>query len=242
MKPAFIYFLAMCSIVFAAAQHVGSIDLTHPPEPNKSAEDGQNVGLPPGCAELSGGGIADGVVLPQDREPRRLTVRIAKIFSEKPALGDEVRAEVELKNTDKRALDIPWTADPDIAYKNQDPWDLQWDAATFIFSLSDAHHHTPALKSQTEWLYGSRQTPASYLTLQPGTSITALVAFQLDAKYGMELHEGKWSLLAEWHQVSRYRYIKDCGVWNGFYPYRDFYAQTNVPFPIRIGQPTQAKN
>jgi hypothetical protein len=93
------------------------------------------------------------------------------------------------------------------------------------------------LKNSSEWVYGSKFSAGSLLTLQPGEWITAKVKFTLEAEYLYrpgELGEGESQFLVEWKQVGRTRNVKDCGVWYGYFQYDHFYEQTNLPLTVQI--------
>ncbi len=55
--------------------------------------------------------IFDGVVMPPDHEPRESVVEMVNVNSENPKLGSEVRGEVQLRNSGKYSIKIPWSAD-----------------------------------------------------------------------------------------------------------------------------------
>jgi hypothetical protein len=93
------------------------------------------------------------------------------------------------------------------------------------------------LKSSTRWVYGSKFSTSSLLTVRPGEWITATVKFKLEAPYLYqpgEFGEGESQFLVEWKQIGREWNVKDCGVWNAYFQYDHFYKQTNQPLTVQI--------
>jgi hypothetical protein len=171
---------------------------------------------------------------PKDGNLRHLRVQVLGIDETNLHLGGEVHARVEVRNVDKRSIEIPWSADRGIIHLAPDPWHLSWDAATLEFYIASQSGRQLALEGQTEWLYGSEFAAGTYLTLRPGQGISARVALKLAAKYGMELTEGKWQLSAEWHPMGRAWEVKDCGAWDSYFQYTRFYTQSNPALDIEI--------
>ena len=224
-------------------RQIGSVDLTRPPETSNVARSREKTALPKGCGKLSDGGIADGWVKPEDNLPRGIVVKVISVSNLKSALSSELRADVQLQNSDKRPIRIPWSTDSSLIENGQDPEHLEWEVGTFEFTLRDSEDNQIALKSLTGWLYGSKFTSGSELTIQPRESIIALVKFKLEDKYAIppeRLKEGEWQLLAEWHQVGRSWDVKNCAAWNSYFQYDDFYRQHNVPVTIQVTAPDSA--
>ncbi len=233
-----------CLLAFSPeAQQVGSVDLSRPPEASKPSESREKTTLPKGCEELSPGGIGDGWVKPEDQLPRDIVVSVISLSDTKAPVGSELQAEVQLQNSDKRAIQIPWSTDSSLIENGQDPEHLEWEVGTFEFMLRDRKDTKIRLKSLTGWLYGSRFSAGSQRTIQLGESITAVVKFKLEDKYAIppeRLKEGKWQLLAEWHQVGRYWDVKNCAAWNSYFQYDDYYRQHNVPMTIQVAAPVSS--
>lgn len=237
MKALFRAPLALLLISIPFAQQIGSVDLTGPQKSPKPAEGEETRTLPNGCEKLSGGGIADGWVEPEDHRPRDLVVEVINVKDTKPTLGSELEAEVRLLNTDTRSILIPWNADPGAIVAGQDPWNLQWDVGTFEFTLRDRQDNQVALKSLTGWLYGSKFSAGSQLTIRPGESITALTKFKIEDKYPIEPGRpkvGEWQLLAEWQQIGRSWHVENCEGWNAYFQYANFYRQQNPAITIQV--------
>jgi hypothetical protein len=135
------------------------VDLTQPPEPSTPAASQEKTPLPYGCKELLPGIIADGWVEREDNLPQDIVVEVVSVSNMKPSLGSGLEAEVRLRNTDTRPLQIPWNRDPRIIEHGQSPDALVWEVGTFEFTLKDQQGHQVSLKSLTESLYApnSRQ-------------------------------------------------------------------------------------
>jgi len=237
---------ALCLSVLLASvqgQQVGSLDLTQPLQPAEPAEKQGESNLPEGCKTLSGGRIADGWVEPEDHQLREIEVSMISLSEAKPPEGSELQAEVRLRNIGKQSIQIPWSKDPRVKAEGQDPNHITWEAATFEVFLRRKHGNDVRVENSSEWVYGSRFSAGSLLTLQPGEWITAKVKFTLDAEYlyhAGELGEGESQFIVEWHQVSRSWNVKNCGVWNAYFQYDHFYEQTNLPLTVQITRKVSA--
>ena len=97
-------------VTSAQTQQIASADLSHPKAPAESAEKQFKTELPKGCEKLSPGAIFDGAVLPPNHEPREIVVQMVKLSNENPVLGSELQGEVELRNSGKYSINIPWSA------------------------------------------------------------------------------------------------------------------------------------
>jgi hypothetical protein len=173
-------------LVFASTgQQIGSVDLTVPLKALKPAENQEQKAPPNGCDKLSDGIIADGWAEPPDRRPLDLVVEVTKVNDANPVIGSELQAEVRMRNGDTRTIEIPWSTDHSIVEAGQNPESLQWNAGTFEFMLRIPHVTQVRLKSLTGWLYSSKFSAGSQLTIQPGESITALVKLKLEDEYAI---------------------------------------------------------
>jgi hypothetical protein len=227
------------SVLFASiqGQQVGSLDLTQPLKPAESAEKEEKTNLPEGCKTFSGGGIADGWVEPEEHQLREIEVSMISVSDMKPTEGSELQAEVLLRNIGKQSIQIPWSTDRSIIRDGQDSHHLNWEAATFRVLLGKHSGNGVLLESSTRWVYGSKFSAGSLLTIQPGDWISATVKFKLVAMYLYhpgEFGEGESQFLAEWKQVGRAWDVRDCGVWNGYFQYDHFYEQTKLPLRVQI--------
>ena len=194
--------------------------------------------IPPNeCTDIPDGGTADGIIQPEDGEPRDILVEIVRLKGAEVAAGSVVEAQVRLQNTSKHPIRIPWSTDPSIIQNPRDPEHLEWETATFQFSLSNEDDDEIALTSLTGWLYGSKQREGSELTLQPRDSITASVRVKLEDKAPIEpgpIKAGDWQLSADWLQMGKSWQVRECRAWNRSYLYQEFYRQKNPSVPIHI--------
>jgi hypothetical protein len=148
-----------------------------------------------------------------------------------------VEAQVRLQNSGKHPIRIPWSIDPTVIDNPRDPEHLEWETATFQFSLSNEDEDEVTLRSLTGWLYGSKVKEGSELTLQPRDSVTARVRLKLEDVAPIEpgpLKAGNWQISVEWMQIGRSWQVRDCRAWRRNFLYAEFYRQRNPPVAIRI--------
>jgi hypothetical protein len=238
VRPIFLFLvLAFC---VSAGQDPHSVDLTNGPLVSSPNEFVQKDIVSGACTEISDGGTADGLIQPEDGEPRDILVEIVKLKNSEAASGSELEARVRLQNASKHPIRIPWSTDPAVVDNPRDPEHLEWETATFQFSLSNEDDDEVALTSLTGWLYGTKLKESTELTLQPRDSVTALVRLKLVDKAPIEpgpIKAGDWQLSAEWLQIGKSRQMRECRVWNRNFLYQEFYRQKNPPVPIRILTP-----
>jgi hypothetical protein len=230
------------AVYTVAGQDPRSVDLAHLPPISSSPETFQKKSPPTGCAKISDGGSADGIIQAEDGQPRDILVEIVKLKNSEATAGSELEAQVRLQNSSKHPIRIPWSTDPAIIDNPHDQEHLEWETATFQFSLTNEDEDEVALKSLTGWLYGSKRKEGSELTLQPRDSITAAVRIKLEERAPIEpgpLKAGNWQLAAEWLQIGRSWQVRDCRSWNRSFLYQEFYRQKNSPVAIHI-VPTKA--
>jgi hypothetical protein len=225
---------AACFCILATsvqAQQIASVDLTRPQEPTKSAG---TQAPPKGCEKLLPGIIADGFVAPPNHEAREILVEMAKLSDENPVAGSEVQGEVRLRNTGKYPITIPWSTDPSVLEKGQNPNNRQWEEGRFNISLKGGYD--PLVKLSPP-LLSSRFSAGSELTIQPDQWITAVVKFKLTPQYplpGDSMRKGERELFVEWEQVGREQGLKDCAVSNGYFHYLNYYRQQNPTVRINV--------
>jgi hypothetical protein len=237
-------FATSLALVFSCrAQEAGSVDLRPSASPSKTPADekrkkdldaaeekDEKKELPGGCEKLLPGIIADGIVNTDDNQPRPILVEVAKITEQEPAEGSELDAEVRLQNTGTRAIEIPWSGDPNVIETGQSSNWYEWQGGYFEVFFRARNPNGVMLKSLSPDLYGTRFHPGSLLTLQPGQWITAKIRFKLEAKYLYNVGEFQGQeaeLFVRWEQVNRVIWIKDCKEGSGFYRYDNFYKQEN---------------
>jgi hypothetical protein len=228
----------------ARAQQIGSVDLSKAAQPSKSSEDLAQAKSLTGCSTLTPGMIKDGVV-GLGQQPREIAVKMVSVSDEKPTEGSVLQGEVELRNISTEAIQIPWSTDPGVIQRGQDPNHLYWEVATFEVLFKSRKENQGFVKSLTTNLYGSRFAIGSMLTIQPGQWVTATVRFKLEALYlpvPGEFKEGPLQLLAEWEQRAREWSVKDCVVTNSYFRYGDFYSQQQSPLSIGINGSSLPRN
>ncbi len=226
--------LAACFLILATsaqAQQIASVDLTHPKVPTKSAG---TQALTKGCEKLLPGNIGDGFVAPPNHEPREIVVEMVKLSNENPTIGSELQGEVQLRNSGKYPIKIPWSTDPDIIEKGQNPNRLQWEEGAFSIELK---HGYELLVSLSQSLFGSRFSAGSELTIQPGEWVTVFVKFKLAPQYGLpgqSVRNGRRDLFVEWEQAGKSKSIRNCAVSTGWFHYRNYYRQQNPTVAINV--------
>jgi len=232
--------LAFC---VSAGQDPHSVDLAHGSLVSSPNEFLQKKIRSAVCTEISDGGTADGLIQPEDGEPRDILVEIVKLKNSEVTSGSELEAQVRLQNVSKHPIRIPWNTDPAVVDNPRDPEHLEWETATFQFSLTNEDDDEVALTSLTGWLYGTKLKESSELTLQPRDRVTALVRLKLVDKAPIEpgpIKAGDWQLSAEWLQIGKSWQMRECRVWNRNFLYQEFYRQKNPPVPIHILAPVPA--
>lgn len=215
------------------AQQIASVDLSHPKATSESAQKQTKTALPKGCEKLLPGLLFDGVVMPPNHERREIVVQIVKLNNENPILGSEVQGEVHLRNSGKYSIKIPWSTNPNIIEKGQNPNSLSWEEGGFNIVLK----RNGELENQNQSLYGSRFSPGSELTIQPGEWVTATLKFKLALQYelpGRSIRRGERELLVEWEQGGGSKGIRNCTVASGWFQYRDYYRQQNPTATINV--------
>lgn len=227
----------VCLYLLAAsahAQQIASVDLTKQPEPVQSIDRQNKSALPHGCKKLSGGGVADGIVTPQDHQRRQIVVEVLKVSEDKASEGTQLQADIQLRNNGEQAIRIPWSNDPGTIKTGQHPDNLQWEEGWFEFMLRAPRGHDVLLKSLSQSLYGSDFSAGSQLTIRPGEWITATVKFKLEAMYLYQPGEfkGNSQLMVEWEQTARSWSVRDCSVWNGYFSYT--YEQRSPSITVEI--------
>lgn len=231
------FIVAFC--VFAG-QDPRSVDLSHLPLSSNQPELLKKKVPANECTEVADGGSADGIIQAEDGEPRDILVEVVRVKNAEIAAGSELEAQVRLQNTSKHPIRIPWSTDPAVIDNPRDPEHLEWETATFQFSLSNEDDDEVSLISLTGWLYGTKFRDGSELTMQPRDSVTATVRLKLVDKAPIEsgpLKSGDWQLSAEWLQIGRSWQVRDCRAWNRNFLYQEFYRQKNPPVPIRVLPP-----
>jgi hypothetical protein len=235
MKVAFYVSLSLLFVIGVRGQQVASVDLTHPPTSDPISQNQIKPALPDGCEKILPGVIADGFVQPEDHQPREVTVEITSLSADKVPVDSELRADVRLSNNGKQSIQIPWSTDPRTAKEGQGSGHLDWEAGTFEVLLRGQRDNDVLLKSLTYPLYGSKFSPGSLLTMQPGESVVATIEFKMEAQYPVHpgpWKEGKMELLVKWKQTARSQHVVACKMANGYFRYN--YEQKNLTILIQV--------
>lgn len=226
-------------VVPAGAQQIGSVDLSRPADSKAVDDHYKKLAQENGCKELPFGRISDGTVKSPDSQPQNIELEILKLSDTKTRVGQELTAEVRLTNKSDRAILIPWSTDISVTANGGDPKTAKWETGSFKVLLKNARSHEIRLNSLSQQLYGSRYSPGSMLSIQPGEWITATIKFELlvstDAQWE-RLRGGDSQLAVEWKQIARTREIHNCTMWTGYFPYRNYYRQQKLPMKIEVTQ------
>jgi len=215
------------------AQQIASVDLSHPKAPTESAHKQRETALPKGCEKLLPGSLYDGVVMPPNHERREIVVEIVKLDNESPILGSEVQGEVQLRNSGRYPIKIPWSTEPNIVQKDQKPNSFSWEAGGFNIVLKPGGQ----LENLSQSLFDSQFSSGSELTIQPGEWVTAVLKFKLALQYeisGRSIRKGKQELLVEWEQGAGSKGVKNCKASSAWFQYRDYYQQQNPTVTINV--------
>lgn len=235
MKVALYSSLFLLFVSGAREQQIASLDLTHPPKSDSISQDQTKPALPDGCEKILPGIIADGFIQPEDHHPREITLELISVSANKAPVGSELAADVRLLNSGKQSIQIPWSINPSAVRDGQEPSHREWEGGSFEVLLRGQVDNDVLLASLTYPLYGSKFSPGSLLTLQPGQSVVAAIKFKLESRYPVRpghWKEGKMELLVEWRQTSIYQDLADCKMRKGFYQFQ--YEQKNLTLPIQV--------
>lgn len=231
MKASAVVPLAFLWTSIAYAQQVASVDLTHPPGLAMPTE------KPNRCELIVIGMGGGGYVEPEDHKPHEIVLELSNIQDVRPTAGSDLKGEAKLRNSGTQPIQIPWSTDRSTIENGQNPRNLVWDVGTFEFTLRSQPDDKVILRSLTQPLFGSKFSPGSLITIQPGAWITAVVKFKLEDEYGVHdgsLKAGKWQLSVEWQQVQRQRRLDGCRATTFDSRYGRYYHQQNPSVPIEI--------
>ena len=233
MKALLVTILTLSLANHAFSQQIASVDLTQKLESTQPTERQKVTPLPQACAEPTGG-VFDGVVLPEDKRPREISVEFTNLRDVNPQVGSDVVADIRLRNIDSKPINIPWSTDPSVIEKGQSPDHLEWEQGGFEVRLKDHRNNGFVLKSLDMPLYGSKFSPGSQLTIQPGEWVSARMNFKIEDRY-FGTPEGESRLSVEWEQASRTWTRSKCGVTTGWFGYnRGFYKQERPSVTIQV--------
>jgi len=188
-------------------------------------------------------GFADGVTRSEDGEPRSIRVALINLSSLNLRAGSEIDATVQLLNSGKKEIEIPWSTDWETTVTGQDPHARTWQVGEFRVQLH-GKQHSAELQGLSKILYASTFVPGTNLTLKPGQWITAQINFIVEVARPayMQIDDGEAELSVEWFQTFRSRVEKDCGVMLGYYPFRGFYEQENTSITVQVEKKEAGEN
>jgi hypothetical protein len=222
----------------AFPQEVGVVDLTEPEAASAPAQTNSDP-LAPGCTNETVGIMGDGVIVPDDSQPRRISLEIVNLSSNALEVSGEARAEVRLRNSGETPIQIPWSKDSGVFRKAPDPDHLEWEQGNLSVVLKDRQNHTITLKSTGQrWLFGSRFVPGSQMTVKPGEWITAFLSFKVEDMYHIgtstDLPIGGVKLFVRWEQAMREWSRENCA-WNRmWFRYEGYYQQERPTRGVQI--------
>jgi hypothetical protein len=215
--------LAGLLICVAHAQEVARIDL----RPGKSSgldQDIPELSRQSGCSNKNSGLTVDGEVTSDS--PKRILLSIVKTNTHRALLGQEIQAEVTMKNLGPAIVEIPWNIDPHGLRAGEDDDYKQWETGEFVVLLQNNNRLTK-LKSLSKLLYGSPFSPGSTLKLGSGEWVRATIRFKLGPAHPEfdQVRAGKAQLVVEWYQEQRTYKRMGCDINSGFFPYKKYYQQ-----------------
>jgi hypothetical protein len=229
-------FLMLLAAVSSQAQQIASVDLAHPPVALADPHLIQQGDEFPGSCGKPGVGFADGVVVNDDHEPRKIEVEFITVSDTKFVIGRNVEGTIKLKNVGTKPIQIPWSTDFRTTQNGQDPNFRSWEIGMFRIELKSAKNSDAELKNTSQVLFSSKLVSGSTLTVRPGEWITAQISFKVEPQEGSYEHvtQGQFELSAAWSQTARTRGIEDCGLTPGYFSYGGFYLQSNPRIPVTV--------
>lgn len=224
-RSARVFFFCALLIASLHAQQIGHADLKGQPANDKKKDDVSALLRSKECPDREAGLLVDGMV--ELDVPRQILVAITRVSSTRPELGEEIDAEVMLKNIGPAQVTIPWTRNPDHLNASEDDNYKEWEIGEFVLSLRTSNT-TVRLKSISGNLFSSRFSNGSTLTLRQGEWVTATLKIRLEAEspeVDGAIEPGKGDLIAEWRQIQRTYKRVGCQINAGFFPYKKVYQQ-----------------
>lgn len=230
-----IAFLALVPAASSHAQQIASTDLAHQAvtvvDPHQERNEDE---FPTSCGK-PGVGFADGVVLTDDRKPRKIEVELVTTSNTRLLIGTNVEATIRLKNVGAEPIQIPWSTDFHTTENGQDPKTRSWDVGWFQPKLKSTEPNNNAeLKSMSQNLFASKLVSGSSLTIRSGEWITAQISFKVEAQNPTfeQVKQGTAELSVEWSQTARTRRVAGCGVTLGYFTY--IYQQNNPSITVAV--------
>jgi hypothetical protein len=229
-------FIALLFGTAVQAQQIASTDLTHPPSYLPNANTAQEkIDYPNGC-KIMATGYADGEIVMQNSEPRKIKVELISISTATLAKGADITGTVKLQNTGSEQIEIPWSTDDRTAHLRQDSYNRAWEVGKFEVKLKGKDNYSAELKSTSAILFSSSFVTGSTLIVKPKEWTTAQISFKVEEQNPAyeKIEEGPSELVVEWAQISRTEKVEDCNLMQGFYPYAGSYQQSNPPTAVKV--------
>jgi hypothetical protein len=229
-------FLLLILPVSSHAQQIASVDLAHPRVVHAgSDQDQENVKLPENCGR-PGVSFADGEVVNDDLQPRKIEVEFITVSNTRLVAGENVEGTVRLQNVGDKPIQIPWSTDFRTTQNGEDPNLRSWEVAGFRIALLGAKNNNVGLKSTSQVLFASKLVFDSTLTVKSGEWITAQISFKVEPQEGthQQVTPGQFELFVEWSQTAYTREIKNCGLTLGNYSYSGVYRQSNPRIAVTV--------
>jgi len=134
--------------------------------------------------------------VPEDHNPREITLELIGVSADKAPVGSELGADVRLLNSGKQSIQIPWSIDSKTVTDGQEPSHRESEGGSLEVLLRGQLDNDVLLESLTYPLYGSKFSPGSLLTLQPGNPSLPQSSSRcyLDIRYAPDRgRKGKWN-------------------------------------------------
>jgi hypothetical protein len=199
--------------------------------------------LAQGCTQETVGIMANGAIIADDHQPRRISLEIVKLISDILEVGGEGRAEVRLRNVGEMPIQIPWSKDSSAIREAPSPDHLDWEQGSLRVVLRDKQNHRIALTSE-RWLFGSQFVTGSQMTIKPREWITAFLSFKVEDMYhtrsAAEFPIGDAKLFVEWRQARRVWDREKCTWRRAWFDYEGYYRQEQPTTVVQIKQSVSA--
>lgn len=226
-------FCILTLIASVHAQQVGHADVSNPVEPSEDKAETTREG----CDKLHMI-LTHGSIPPDENQPKKLTLEVTRLITEQAVIGKEVVADVQLRNSGKYAVRIPWSTNLALPEQAPDPDNGEFEVGEFDVHLLDAAGGT-ALKVTSRPLLGAPSSTGSLLEIAPGQWVTVTIRFKLEDEYGTGsgLKPGEAQIGVTWRQWIRTWSVnrKNCQAVRGSINYNDdFYHQQSKPLKFTL--------
>lgn len=156
--------------------------------------------MPADCSNSLPEVFADGFIPSPHNRPYKIEVKPISVNNEESAVTGILGVKFELRNIGADAIQIPWSTNPDVIKKGQDPKHLGWNEAHFYVSLKGLNTAKSVVRDLSKSLFGSKYSTGTQLTIHPGEWIAVITHFQLTPHYIVVPHGegGEPSHLSVW--------------------------------------------